>query len=492
MAGQLLSKSKILSGWQCHKRLWLELHEPDKAIETPSMRRAFAIGHEVGRVVTQLFPDGILIGPEDPDELPDLDAALDETRERLAGPGPLTLFEATLQHGGVLVRCDVLVRDALGDIRLVEVKASTKVKPVNYIDCAVQTWVLAGAGLHPVRVELAHIDNQFVYAGNGDYAGLFAFEDLTDRVAPMLENVPDWVHLYQEVIAGPMPPIEVGPQCRNPFDCPFLAHCRPEDPLYPTRLLPGGGKAVWQLLADGVEDIRDIPPGRLTSEIQERVRRVTAAGQAELRPDAAALLGTLGWPRYFLDFETVSFPVPVWAGTRPYQALPFQWSCHVQRESGELRHREWLAEGDGPPMREFAETVIDALGDTGPVFVYTGFEARILKELADRFVDLAGPLSAIGSRLVDLHPVARASYYHPDMLGSWSIKKVLPTIAPDLDYAGLGDVQEGGAASEAFLGLMDPETSAERRETLRADLLRYCKLDTEALVRLRDFLAGAS
>jgi hypothetical protein len=492
MTGPTLSKSRILSGWQCRKRLWLEIHDPEKAVTTPSAERAFAIGHRVGDAARQLFPGGVLIGPEDPDDRPDLGAALRETRERLRRPGPLTLFEATFRHEGVLVRCDVLVRDAGGRVRLIEVKASTKVKPVNHIDCAVQAWVLDGAGLRPDRIELAHIDNRFVYPGGGDYSGLFAFEDLTDKVMPVLANVPGWLETYRDMLAGPVPEIAIGPQCRNPWDCPFIPHCTPPGPAYPTRSLPGGGKAVWQLLAEGVDDIRDIPPGRLTSPLQERVRRITAAGAPELDGQAAQCLSELGWPRYYFDFETVSFPIPVWPGTRPYQALPFQWSCHVEAADGGVEHREWLADGGEAPMRACAESLIEALETTGPVFVYTGYEGRVLADLARQFPDLGGPVEAILARLVDLHPLTRDSYYHPDMRGSWSIKNVLPVIAPDLDYANLGEIQEGNAASDAFIELIDPATRDARRTSIRRDLLRYCRLDTEALLRLRHFLSGAS
>ncbi len=492
MEGPTLSKSRILSGWQCRKRLWLEIHDPEKAVTTPSAERAFAIGHQVGDAARQLFPDGVLIGPEDPDEMPNLRAALRETQEHLAAPGPLTLFEATFEHEGVLVRCDVLLRDGDGRIRLVEVKASTKVKPVNHIDCAVQAWVLEGNGLRPDRIELAHIDNRFVYPGGGDYSGLFAFEDLTGKVLPVVPNVPDWVRDHRDLLAGPVPDIAIGPQCRNPWDCPFLLHCTPPGPDYPTRSLPGGGKAVWQLLAEGIDDMRDIPPGRLTNALQERVRRITAAGQPELRADAARTLADMDWPRYYFDFETVSFPVPVWAGTRPYQALPFQWSCHVEAADGSVEHREWLADGGEAPMRACAESLIAALGATGPVFVYTGYEARVLSDLVGQFPDLAEPLQAVSGRLVDLHPLTRDSYYHPDMKGSWSIKNVLPAIAPDLDYGALGGVQEGNAASDAFLELLDAGTTEPRRAELRSDLLRYCRLDTEALLRLRRFLSEAA
>jgi len=43
-----LSKSRLISAWQCAKRLWLEINDPDEKLVTPQMQRAFAIGHQAG------------------------------------------------------------------------------------------------------------------------------------------------------------------------------------------------------------------------------------------------------------------------------------------------------------------------------------------------------------------------------------------------------------------------------------------------------------
>lgn len=489
-----LTKSRMLSGWQCPKRLWLEAKQPELGELSRDTMRAFAKGQEVGAAARTLFQGGILIG----DDRTTAAKAAEETRKALHGHGPLTLFEAAFQHQDVMVRTDILIRNELDDLRLIEVKASTGVKPYHYIDCAVQAWVLAGLGFHPTRIELAHVNNAFVFHGDGGddpYRGLLVFQDVTDKVAPMLEQVPGWVEEYHEVLAGEQPPIEIGPQCRNPYVCSFLAACTPPQPEYPVGNLPGSGKIVWQLRAAGIEDIRDIPAGKLSSETQEWVRQVTIAGEPDLKPAAADELAALGWPRYYFDFETVDFAVPVWPGTRPYQALPFQWSCHVEQQDGEIGHREFLADGDDAPMRACAESLVLALEDTGPIFVYTGFEARILKDLAAMYPDLAADLTRISERLYDLHPLARANYYHPDMQGSWSIKAVLPTLPrarldDGMDYGALEEIQEGTAASEAFLEMIHPGTGDDRRRILRENLLAYCALDTRALVALAHTLAG--
>jgi len=487
MKGYFLSKSKILAGWQCPKRLWLAVHEPERGEVTASMERAFRVGHEVGDLARRLFPGGVLIGHDQA-----LSKAIEESARVAARPGPFALYEGTFRHEGVLIRADILIRDEAGRIRLVEVKSSTSVKPVNHIDCAVQAWVLAGNGLAPDSVELARIDNQFVYPGHDDYRGLLVCDDLTDKIRSLTENVPGWLADDRAMLRGPMPEIPVGPRCRNPYGCEFLPFCTPPQPDYPVSRLPGGGKVVWELIEAGVDDIREVPPGTLTSATQEWVRQVTVAGTPDLKPAAADAIHALGWPRYYFDFETVGFSVPVWPGTRPYQALPFQWSCHVQHADGRLEHREWLARGDGPPMRECAETLLAALGEDGPILVYTSYEKGVLETLAGLFPDLAPRLQAVADRLFDLYPVTRENYYHPDMLGSWSIKAVLPTVAPDLDYKRVGEVQEGAAASEAFLELMDPDLAPERRTALRQALIDYCTLDTLAMVRLAAFLEGGA
>ena len=53
----------------------------------------------------------------------------------------------------------------------------------------------------------------------------------------------------------------------------------------------------------------------------------------------------------------------------------------------------------------------------------------------------------------------------------------------------LEGIQEGMGASVAYLEAIDPETSAERKEQIREELLKYCKHDTEAMVRLVAFFS---
>lgn len=489
MAYQGLSKSRLLNHLQCPKRLYLQIHRPDLAEESAEVQQVFATGHQVGEVARNLVPNGILIGHD-----LELRKALAQTNDLLKTQPDRPLFEATFEHHGVLIRADLLLPNGSSH-NLVEVKSSTGVKEQYLADCAVQVWVTESAGFPLEHVELAHIDTSFVYPGGEDYRGLLQHADITAEVRPLLAQVPTWVEEARRTLGGKEPMIAVGEQCHAPYECPFQNYCAGPQPEYPVTGLYRKGKIVNELLKEGIIDIRDIPPGRLTNATQERQRRVTVAGKAELNPDAGKSIQALDYPRYYLDFETIQFAVPVWPGTRPYQRLPFQWSCHIEQEDGAVTHEEFLGGLEGKaPMEKFAEKLIDTLNrnGAGPIFVYNaGFEGGCILDLANTYPDLAEELRAIRGRLVDLLPLTRESYYHPAMMGSWSIKAVLPTIAPELDYANLEEVQSAGMVQGAFMEIIDTATDPERRQRLIQSLRDYCGHDTLALVRLARFLTVA-
>jgi hypothetical protein len=372
----------------------------------------------------------------------------------------------------------------------VEVKASTSVKDEHIFDCAAQRWVFEGLGHNLSGIALAHVDNSFVYEGDGRFDALLIESDETESTSSILPLVPDWIAKAKDAASGDEPVISVGAHCYKPYECPFVGHCWPANTDYPVQGLGGGKAKLGELIAEGIDDILDVPVNRL-SERQQWIQNVTRSGKAELLPGARQFVASLDYPRYYLDFETIMPAVPIWAGTRPYETLPMQWSCHYEPEPGRLDHADFLDLAGDPPMRRLAESMIRALGKEGPVLMYTTYERTVINNLIERCPDIEAPLQAIVDRLVDLHPPVQQFYYHPAMAGSWSLKAVLPTIAPDMQYSELEGIQEGTAASEGYLEAIHPDTDPERKAELKEQLLRYCKFDTEAMVRLVQFLEKA-
>jgi len=177
---------------------------------------------------------------------------------------------------------------------------------------------------------------------------------------------------------------------------------------------------------------------------------------------------------------------------RPYEQIPFQWSCHIERAQGVFEHVEFLDLSGDDPSIPCIERMIAAIppDGLGPIFVYyQTYEAGRLRELAERHPEYAAVANRYISRLIDLHAIVRANYYHPAMRGSFSIKAVLRTIAPDLDYRNLDEVTDGTAAQVAYLyAALDPQTIPVRKAELRDRLLVYCKQDTWAMVEVAYFL----
>ena len=482
-----LSKSRVMSARQCRKRLHLEIHRPELQRISRATQLAFDTGHRVGALARELYgsDDAVLISMAG-----GMRHALKKTA-RLLKDGPrFPVFEATVQSGNVLIRIDVLLPDGDG-WKIVEVKSSTKVKDEHYFDCAIQSHVFQGAGYKLNSISLAHIDKRFVYQGDGDYRGILAEKRVDAEVGRLLEAVPEWIREARLATGPEEPRVAVGAQCNQPYECPFLSNCWPSDTGHPVQQLPSARKAkLGDLIARGITDLRDVPVAEL-SENQRWVQRVTAAGKPELLPGAARFAAGLPYPRYYLDFETISPAIPIWHGTRPYETLPIQWSCHYEKEPGRVSHADFLDLSGEVPMRRLAESLIRVLGTGGPVLMYSSYERRVINDLIRRFPDLSAPLQAIVGRLVDLMSVARQNYYHPEMAGSWSLKAVAPTIGADMSYSELEGIQEGTEASEGFLEAIDPVIDDQRRQELREQLLRYCKFDTAVMLQLVKFFATA-
>lgn len=485
-----LSKTKLLSYLQCPRRLWLEQYSPELEDEAAVDLAAIETGRIVGRKAREVYGRG---GGHLVSHHRGLRAAIAETEALLAAGGTEPIFEATFDHDNLSVLVDVLDRSS-GAPRIVEVKSATSVKEHYLPDCAIQSWTMRQVGIEPAAVGLALIDSSFVYAGDDNYDGLFHEIDLTPDLGQLTATVGDIVAGARATLDSlDEPEREIGTHCTSPYTCPFFEHCAPPQGEYPVLGLGGPKERLYALMRDGRRDIRELAETDLANATQQRIWKQTLAGEPWIGPELRTAVEALAYPRYFLDFETIGFAIPVWAGTRPYEALPFQWSCHVDDGAGEIRHAEFLDLSGEPPMRDAAEKLIAALGATGPVLVYTSYEKRVLHELAARYPDLAPALEAIVARLVDLHPLAKAHYYDPGMRGSWSIKAILPTIGRDIDYGSLSeDVRDGEAAQSAYLEAIHPETTPDRKAALREALRAYCRLDTLAMVRLVEFFAGAS
>jgi len=272
-----------------------------------------------------------------------------------------------------------------------------------------------------------------------------------------------------------------------------------------------------------LDPARFVKKGGQASEMNLRQRdQVICAreNRALVRGELGAALRAFAYPLRFIDFETSALCVPYHAEMRPYETVAFQWSCHtIDVPGGPMRHREWINTDVAFPNFEFARSLLNEIGGgAGSVFMWHPHERTVLSAVArqmdargERDTALADGLAALIAGLHDQKQLCIEHYLHPGMGGSASIKRVLDAIwrtDPELraefaEYAQGGAspyeslppmvvdgeemrVAEGAAAMRAYQWMLygparhDPEA----RAALRGLLLRYCKLDTAAMVMI--------
>ena len=479
-----ISKSSFIRGAKCPKALYLHFFQPADRDETSdSQQNIFNIGHDVGYLAQQLFPGGIDASRGEPGEIV---AALQYTRE-LIDQGQQVIYEAAFSDGETMCYMDILVKkDNMW--YAYEVKASTQLKDYHIMDAAFQYYVIDRSGLPLKGIYLAHLNNLYIRRGDIDIHQLFTFEDLSAIVPQKQEEVTFRLKEMQEMLEkGAMPEVETGRQCNYPYSCDFLGVCHQKEETFLLSDVKGiNSNKALSLHNLGIKSFDDIPVDFPFSE-KEWLLAEAEMDQKEFRNNEAleVFKSGLEYPLYFMDFETIMPAIPMYNENRPYQQIPFQYSLDIQEFPGSaINHLEYLGTPPEDPRPEFISSLILHLGCNGSIVVYNKtFEECRLKELARDLPEFAPLIEDVRKRLVDLMIPFRSNHlYHPAMKGSYSIKKVLPALVPELSYNDL-EIHEGGTASLTYISLYEDDDLLSTNSK-RENLLKYCQLDTFAMVKL--------
>ena len=449
------------------------------------------MGLEVGRLAHRLFSNGAVAWTEGQT----VSQAIAATNAFLNDEAVSAVFEAALQSGRLFARVDILERGKRGAWNICEVKASTEVKDEHIDDVAFQLHVANEAGLNISSVEIVHVNKDYVLKKRGlEPNRYFRRVDVTADAKKRLPGIPGMIKTFLKIIdKDRAPDIEPWTQCHSPYDCEFLDRCTANKPKDWIFNLPRLGEKRGELLrAKGIESIAKIPEDVSLTKQQAVIRDVYRTGRPYVSSGLNAALRNFGPPAYYLDFETMSPAIPLYQGTRPYERLPFQWSLHERDKKGELQHSGFLADGGDDPREAFVESLLEKLApSTEPIIVYSSFERSTLNQLASALNQHRSAIEGIISRLCDLLAIMREHVYYADFRGSYSIKAVGPTIAPNISYVDLDYVANGGDAAWAFERIVSGRCKSEENN-LRQALMEYCRRDTLAMVEIHLRLAKAS
>ncbi len=478
-----LKKSTFLSGMHCDRRMWWEINDKrceEMKIDLPT-QLLFDHGNEVGELARKQFPGGVLIRRDKGNFV----TSFAQSREAVGDPEVSVIYEAGFVAHDTMIFADILVRGNDG-FTLIEVKQGTSVTEEHIYDLGLQAVVMREAGVPIVRFELMHLNRECKYP---DLSNLFVREDVTTRVEAKLPEIEHALqHLVPVAKGKSLPAAELGSRCTQPRECAFIARCWPAVDADHIRYLYrlNKDKAV-EFEKRGVSRIQDLPDELQLGAIPARQRRCLREG--EILVDTSALVDALSAivpPVVHIDFETVMFAIPRWDGCRPYDNIPVQMSAHVVSASGSARHFSWIAKDTSDPRIGIGPAIVEACAGAETVTAYNaGFEKRCMLSVAEVCPEIAPRLREIAERLVDLLPIVRDNLYHREFRGSFSLKRVLPALVPELTYEGLA-IAEGESASAHLMMMLYRQNSlgAEERAKLEADLLAYCQRDTEAMIAL--------
>jgi len=415
---------------------------------------------------------------------------INDTYSTIESYKDIVITEASFNYNNNFCSVDILKKKG-EKYEIYEVKSSTELKDIYINDASYQYYVLTSLGLNVTKCTVVVINNKYTRYGNLDLNKLFIEEDITSDVINLQDTVKENIKNINEYMLQELEPIDdVDIKCFKPYDCPFFKYCTkhlPNNNVFTIASMHTSKKI--QLYKDNIYSYTDLLNSSINDKQRQQVEYELYNKEDYIDKDKIKeFLNTLSYPLYFLDFETYQMPIPLYDGISPYEKIPFQYSLHyLEKEEGELKHTEFLAEAGTDPRRALAEKLINDIPKDACVLAYNmSFEKSVINKLALTYPDLSNHLMNIYNNMKDLMiPFRNRDYYNRNMKGSYSIKYVLPALFPNddnLNYSNLELVHNGTEAMDTFAALSNMDD--KELEFTRERLLKYCELDTYAMVKI--------
>ena len=465
--------------------LWLKQYKPEEFDDGVMNQNILNIGSAVGDLAMGLF------GPFVEVPFGDLKDMIRET-DCLLEEGTPIIAEASFSIDGNFCSVDILKNHGNKRVEIYEVKSSTSISDIYLYDAGYQYYVLDKCGFTIDKVCLVTIDNTYVRQGELELDKLFAVTDVTADVLKRQSEISEYIMMLREYMEQVNEPQhEIGANCFAPYGCGFFDYCTrdwPHPNIFDITSLQN--RTRLKLMDNGIRSFKDVEANKAVNDkymIQVQHELHDLPDQINLN-GIRSFMDSMSYPLYFLDFETFQPAVPLYDDSSPYEQIVFQYSLHyILEEGGGLYHKEFLAYPGEDPRRAVAEHLCEDIPMDVCVLAYNmGFEKGRIATLAKLYPDLEEHLMNIHGNIKDLMiPFRNKDYYNKAMQGSYSIKYVLPALFPDdpsLDYHNLEGVHNGAEASAAFAAMADMEP--HQLEEYREHLLRYCELDTYAMVKV--------
>ncbi len=387
-------------------------------------------------------------------------------------------------------------------------------KPVNYLLAVLNSnYIFDGTYLNNEPDYLKDIDNE-------DF--IIDFIDVTDLTKSFIESFERDIEIvidrldhmtYDLENPGPLCPRKGKHQCMFHEIC--YSHVPKKNSVFTYMYGHNGFKDEHgeihrqeDLINMGMKKILDVPYHWLSRPINQLQYSVLHDKKPYQDIDRIKLiLEKLTYPLYHLDFESFPCPLPRFKGEKAYTQSVFQFNLHIEHEPGVIDKDKdsyyYLATDSQDHREALTKSMCELIGDKGNIIAWNDkFEKGRMKELAAYFPQYQDKLNEMINRTFDLWYVLNGfhhvlydvwgipkkegvNYYHEDLQGSYSIKKVLPIFVPSLSYSNL----EVGNGTDALVTYAKFPSMDKKEFTIKRDaLIEYCKQDTWAMAAILDAL----
>ena len=471
--------SEYLSALRCRKLFWLDCHANHYIPSNVICRHRNKERKQITKLAEKLFLNGIT-----PSEYIDNNKSFSKYISKR-----IPLFKPKITAGNTLLEIDILEPCNENDWNIIKICSGSKTTQKALDELAFIKSGIESLGLNINKVFALTLNKEFGKDGYVKAHKIFNKTNITNKIDKIDDSiVQDGIDSVIRLSkTSKCPATKIGLQCLKPKPCKLKDICWRDIPKdNPSTLYRYHRSKSINLINDGITDIRNITEDTVLTSRQQIQKNCLISGNPYINKlNIRRFLGSLKWPQYHLDFESIAPAIPIFERTRSYQAIPVQFSLHIWNSiDAKPIHHDLICDPSNNPFRELLKRLYDLTGNEGSIVVYNKvFETMCLRSCVDQVPEMSEWLNEnILPRIVDLlEPFRKFDYYHPSQNGSCSLKVVSKILARS-SYDNL-ECKNGLEATAMLYDIYqcnDPFITHDYMTHLK----KYCKLDTLVMIEI--------
>lgn len=418
--------------------------------------------------------------------------------------GEPVIYQPVFMIDNLYVRWDLLIKNEKWLYDIIEIKSKNAIKWKSLwatiyddllYDISFQYYVVSKVlwSKFSGSISLVYMNKDFVKNGPIYPEQLFIQEQCRDSILPAT-IISSLIYTLSQVMLLPESQFDIQYPYNGENPLLYFGHTMPHDSIFSIKWWYAIKPFLMDRYRAGKITVADLTKDDLLAieshnntwqAIATYIARMQAAKPVVDVVSIDNILSGLAFPLCFYDYETVSTPIPLFDGYRPWQQIVVQYSMHIVHEDGTIQHKQSIIQPWSASNEEVIQNFVRDIGQGYGTYVVwnKSFENWRNSDIAQLYPLHADVFATINEKTFDLMDIFKNNlYFHPDFCWSASIKKVLP-ILTDISYADLA-VGNGSVATELLQKIITWKLDSALVSKTIDDLCLYCSQDTWAMVEI--------